>query len=70
MKLKDSTIEVELGQFVPKYIAQKCVVCLGYGSFSYGTRICQACNGTGYIKIPTKEPEPAGLAETNTSDEL
>lgn len=38
--------------FQPKYIAQKCPVCNGWGTVSYKQIVCHACTGKGYIFVP------------------
>lgn len=48
-------IEIKEGTFMPKAIAQRCPVCNGFGTLKYGALICQACNGKGYVLVPTKE---------------
>lgn len=30
----------------------RCVVCNGFGSLKHGSKICQACEGAGYIIVP------------------
>ncbi len=47
--------EEETSKIKPQYIPYKCVICSGYGSFSHGTVLCQACNGLGYLKVPPKD---------------
>lgn len=41
--------------FVPRKLGQKCPVCNGFGTLSWGKLKCQACMGKGYILIPAKE---------------
>ena len=36
----------------PKTYAQKCPVCNGFGSLKYGSKVCQGCNGRGWILVP------------------
>lgn len=38
---------------IPKYYAQLCPVCSGFGTLKYGTKVCQACQGSGYVIVPT-----------------
>lgn len=40
-----------------QYHAEKCPVCNGFGTLKYGTKICQACIGKGYILVPNREAE-------------
>lgn len=35
----------------PKIFAQKCPVCNGFGTLSFGKKQCHACKGKGYIII-------------------
>lgn len=35
----------------PKYQAQKCPVCNGFGTLKYGTIKCQGCHGKGFVVI-------------------
>ena len=46
-----STIKVH--EVKPKYYAQQCPVCHGFGSLKYGTKQCQGCSGKGYVVLPT-----------------
>lgn len=36
---------------IPQYEVHKCVVCNGFGTVKYGTIICKACNGNGFITL-------------------
>lgn len=38
----------------PQFIAQKCPVCSGFGTVSFKKITCHACDGRGYILIPTE----------------
>lgn len=42
-------------KFIPSKVAQRCVVCNGFGSLKYGTKVCQACSGSGYLLVPAIE---------------
>lgn len=48
---------------IPQLHAEKCPVCNGFGTLKYGTKICQACKGKGYILVPNREAE--GQTEGN-----
>ncbi|MCJ7636525.1 MAG: hypothetical protein MUO21_03465 [Nitrososphaeraceae archaeon] len=39
-------------QIKPKYLAQRCPVCNGFGTVSFKRKTCHACMGLGYITIP------------------
>jgi len=34
-----------------QYELHKCVVCNGFGTLKFGTTVCHACNGKGFISI-------------------
>lgn len=36
----------------PKFVAQRCPVCNGFGTVSSQRVTCHACEGKGYILIP------------------
>lgn len=38
----------------PAYTPVKCVVCNGFGTLSYGSKVCPACGGKAYILVPNK----------------
>lgn len=42
-----------VNNFQPKYFAQQCPVCNGFGTLRHGTKTCQACTGLGYVIVPT-----------------
>lgn len=52
---KNPSIKVEQIKVKPKFIAQGCPVCNTWGTLRSGTKICQGCNGKGYILIPAEE---------------
>lgn len=37
----------------PKFYGQQCPVCNGFGTLRHGTKVCQGCEGRGYILVPT-----------------
>ncbi len=39
----------------PKYVGQKCPVCNGFGTLKFGSKLCQGCEGRGYILVPAEE---------------
>ena len=39
----------------PASVPIKCVLCDGWGTFSYGKKICNGCGGKGYVLVPAKE---------------
>lgn len=44
---------IKIKEVKPKYYAQTCPVCNGFGTLKYGTKTCQGCDGKGYIFVPT-----------------
>ena len=46
-----------------KYIPFKCPVCNGWGSLSYGRKICHACKGKGYVMVNQETGEPKEIKE-------
>ena len=42
----------ETEKFVPEKLAQRCPVCNGFGTLKYGEKVCQACEGKGYVLVP------------------
>jgi len=44
-------------KFVPGKIAQRCPVCNGFGTVKYGEKVCQACEGKGYVLVPAAQIE-------------
>lgn len=47
------TEKVITTQIEPTFIAQKCPVCNGWGTVSYKRIPCHACDGQGFILVPT-----------------
>ena len=39
----------------PTKLPVQCPVCRGFGTLKYGAKICQGCNGKGYILVPAEE---------------
>ena len=42
-------------KFIPDKLAQRCPVCNGFGTLKYGEKVCQACEGKGYVLVPAKK---------------
>ena len=55
--MENKTPIIKVKEIEPKYYAQQCPVCNGFGTLRHGTKICQACNGKGYILVPTGKDE-------------
>lgn len=45
--------KIIIDTIIPQYYAQQCPVCNGFGTLRHGTKICQGCEGKGYILVPT-----------------
>ena len=50
-----SQTKVIIRKVKPKYLGQECPVCRGFGTLKYGAKVCQACEGKGYILVPAEE---------------
>ncbi|KKT67623.1 MAG: hypothetical protein UW60_C0003G0031 [Candidatus Woesebacteria bacterium GW2011_GWA2_44_33] len=53
MKTKDREIRTDYP--VNSVVAQKCPVCNGFGTLKFGSLLCHACEGKGYILIPDQK---------------
>lgn len=53
MFMKDKQTDLQNLEYKPKYSAQKCPVCNGWGTVSYRKVTCHACSGKGYVLIET-----------------
>lgn len=42
-------------QVRPKFVPFRCVVCNGFGTVKFGSKICQGCGGKGYVLVPNSE---------------
>ena len=49
---KDYTVQTKV---TPTMAPVTCVLCKGFGSFSYGSKTCNGCHGKGYVLVPAKE---------------
>ena len=47
----------------------ECVVCNGFGTLKYGSKVCQACKGRGYIVINNDTGEPVENGRMEREDE-
>lgn len=57
-KKPQEVINVE--KITPKYLAQRCPVCNGFGTLKYGAKVCQGCKGKGYVLVPNCDPDKLG----------
>ena len=56
--IEDRPLKPEPEQLpTPKYLAQKCPVCNGFGTVSFKRILCHACGGKGFLEIPIKKEE-------------
>jgi len=54
--LKDRyMLEEASASLKPRYLAQKCPVCNGWGTVSFKHTTCHACKGKGFVLIPTEK---------------
>ncbi len=44
-------MEGQMDNSKQKYSILRCVVCNGFGTLKYGGKICQGCNGKGFVVI-------------------
>ncbi len=51
----DNQQKVKVIEIKPQYYAQECPVCNGFGSLRHGIKVCQGCEGKGYVLVPTGE---------------
>ena len=51
--MEKSTPKTKIQKIVPKYYGQECPVCNGFGTLRHGAKVCQGCDGRGYILVPT-----------------
>lgn len=56
--------KLEITKIKPRYFAQMCPVCNGFGTLRYGTKECQGCIGKGYVLVPTGEKDGYGGTKT------
>lgn len=45
--------QIKIHELRPKYYAQQCPVCNGFGTLKHGIKLCQGCEGKGYVLVPT-----------------
>lgn len=45
--------KIKVKEIEPKFYAQECPVCNGFGTLKHGTKTCQGCEGRGFIFVPT-----------------
>lgn len=51
LEMNDKQIKLQNVEPQPKYFAQQCPVCNGWGTVSFKKLTCHACSGKGYILI-------------------
>lgn len=62
----DKSKIVNIAKVIPKFYAQVCPVCNGFGTLRHGTKTCQGCEGHGYIIVPTGQTEGLNHEQLNT----
>lgn len=48
-------LDIVIKEVIPTHVAQRCVVCSGWGTVASGSKKCGSCEGKGYILIPAVE---------------
>ena len=61
-------MEGQMDNNTPKFIAQECPVCNGFGTLKHGTKTCQGCHGRGYIVINNETGVPVEDRENGRMD--
>lgn len=51
---------ISIPDIKPSAIAQKCPVCNGWGTVSFKRITCHACEGKGFILIPSEKEREKG----------
>lgn len=46
-------VQIKVQTVIPKFYAQTCPVCHGFGTLKFGTKVCQGCEGRGFVFVPT-----------------
>ena len=64
-KISDGWTDGRMDNQTPKFSAQKCPVCNGFGTLRYGQRVCQACKGKGFVVINNETGLPVLEGEEN-----
>lgn len=49
----DKNPTINIREVKPKFYAQECPVCRGFGTLKFGAKTCQGCEGKGFIYVPT-----------------
>lgn len=56
-RMTDKTTIIDKVKVKPTHVAQTCPVCNSFGTLKFGSKVCHACNGKGYILIPCEAYE-------------
>lgn len=66
MENKDGMINTpKIEKVTPTHVAQRCPVCNGFGTLKYGEKVCNGCEGKGYILVPAEPLPDDGRTEGN-----
>ncbi len=60
----ETTPTTKIKEIEPRYYAQECPVCNGFGTLRHGEKVCQGCEGRGYIFVPTGSTEGSGYVQS------
>lgn len=55
MEKPTDLIDIKIIEVKPTHIGQRCPTCNGWGTLSFGKKICPSCEGKAYILVPVKE---------------
>ena len=53
--MDDSQTKLKVIEVKAKYLPIECPVCHGFGTLKYGAKVCQGCEGKGYILVEAEE---------------
>lgn len=55
MDYPSEKVNIKIERVKPKYVAQMCPTCHGFGTLKFGTKVCNGCEGKTWILIPAEE---------------
>lgn len=48
-------LNIKVQKIRPKFVAQVCPTCHGFGTLKFGSKICNGCEGKTWILVPAEE---------------